>query len=129
MTIKHPFIITPRLAPGLCIQDAHSCAWLSFDDGEFVLDLPDGSKHVITDFRAPACGGHTLQESFTAILSFLGACAESRQYATRKGKGPMSGENSDLFPAHVGKWAESMSDELGMLVCEIEENDDDLITD
>ena len=46
-------------------------------------------------------------EMARALFSFLSACAESRQYG--------GGENSDLFPEHVGAWAESVSDELSLL--------------
>ena len=41
------------------------------------------------------------------LFSFLSACAESRAYG--------GGENADLFPEHVGQWAEENSDEIGLL--------------
>ena len=41
------------------------------------------------------------------LLSFMGACAESRQYP--------DGENSDLFPEHVGQWCEENSEDIGMV--------------
>lgn len=53
------------------------------------------------------------------LLSFMGACAESRQYRDRNGYG---GENVDLFPDYVGEWCEDYSDELGMLAWEIEDH-------
>ena len=119
LTVKllSPFAISPRLAPAVQIGSA----WLSFESGRFVLDLPDGSEHVVTDFRFPRCrlAGATdesvLQDAFGAMLSFLGACAESRAYAQRHGKDAMQGENSDLFPENVGQWAEENSDEIAML--------------
>lgn len=126
MKLHHPFIITPRLAPGLSVGGA----FISFDAGRFVIDLPDGSEHVVTDFRFPACGirGETkedrLAKGFAAMLSFLSACAESRRYTTRSGR---QGENADLFPDNVGEWAESCSDELSMLSFEIEESETSLI--
>jgi hypothetical protein len=46
------------------------------------------------------------------LSGFLYACAESRSFARRERRG---GENSDLFPEHVGEWAEQNSDELAML--------------
>jgi hypothetical protein len=123
MKLSSPFFISARLAPAVRIADAV----LSFDRGQFVLDLPDGSEHRITDFHFPAGRVHgatdesELQDAFGAILSFLSACAESRAYARRRGRDESEGENSDLFPANVGEWAESVSDELGMLACELEE--------
>jgi hypothetical protein len=108
MKLHHPFEISPRLNPAVRIQDAHSCAWLSYN-GDFILDLPDGGEHV------------------AAVLSFLAACAESRSYAERQGKDPMTGENSDLFPPEVGTWAQQMSDEISLLSLEIEESESELI--
>lgn len=120
MKLTSPFQISARLAPAVQIGGA----WLSFDSGRFVLDLPDGSEHVVKDFNFPRCrtagatDESTLQDGFGAMLSFLGACAESRAYASRTGR---AGENADLFPDNVGQWAESASDEIAMLGCEIEE--------
>ncbi len=46
------------------------------------------------------------------LLSFMGACAESRQYRDRNGYG---GDCSDLFPEHVGQWCVDYSDDIGMV--------------
>lgn len=122
MKLTYPFQISARLAPALRVGDA----WLSFADGRFVFDFPDGSEHVVTDFHFPQgrISGTTderfLQDGFSAILSFLGACAESRNYADRTGR---PGENSDLFPESVGAWAQANADEIAMLDCEITEGD------
>lgn len=129
MKLSTPFFISARLAPALKIGDAV----LSFDRGQFVFDFADGSSHVVTDFQFPkmrirgTCDERFLQDGFSAILSFLGACAESRLYATRKTGDPMNGENSGLFPDVVGAWAEMHSDEIAALDCEITEAAD-LIT-
>jgi len=126
MKLSLPFLIGSRLAPCLKVGDA----FLSFDSGEFILDFADGSEHRITDFNFPKCrvSGITderlLQDAFVSILSFLGACAESRQYATRRGMDPMEGENSDLFPESVGAWAEMNSDEISILGYDLEQADD-----
>jgi hypothetical protein len=125
MTLHTPFEIGPRLAPALRIQDSETTAWISYQDGQFVIDLPDGTEHKVTDFR-PGHGANLVRQ-FGDILSFLGACAESRKYARGRGKSEMDGENSDLFPANVGEWAERMSDEIAMLQCEIEESETELI--
>lgn len=123
MKLLSPFSISARLAPALTIGKAT----LSFSDGQFILDLPDGSEHVISGFSFPAMRVHgdtsesVLQSGFVAILSFLTACAESRSYAERRGKSPMDGENSDLFPDHVGQWAQEFSDEISMLELDISE--------
>jgi hypothetical protein len=126
MKLLNPFVISARLAPALPIGKG---AFLSFVDGQFVLDLPDGAEHVVKGLRAPNCKseGSTpeseLQDAFRAVVTFLSACAESRAYATRQGDKPSEGENSDLFPENVGEWCESVSDELAMLSIELEETE------
>ena len=123
MQLLHPFFISSRLTPALKVGGAT----LSFDNGQFILDMPDGSEHKIEGFRFPQChiAGDTnesvLQDGFEAILGFLSACAESRKYATRNGKDPMEGENSFLFPNNVGEWAEMYSDEIACLEMELQE--------
>lgn len=90
-------------------------------------------EHVVTDFNFPQgrIAGTTdekfLQDGFSAILSFLGACAESRRLARSRGKDEMDGENSGLFPAHVGEWVESVRDEIAMLEYQLDESETDLI--
>lgn len=126
MKLQSPFQISARLAPALKIADA----WLSFAEGRFVFDFADGSEHVVTGFNFPQCRfrGTTderfLQDGFSAILSFLGACAESRSYAERRGKDASEGENSGLFPEVVGAWAQMHSDKIAMLDYEITEGVD-----
>lgn len=121
MKLKPPFEITPRLAPGLRIADTHETAWLSFDRGRWILDLPDGSEHEVKGFYPPQyVGTNPLEESFLTLLAFLGACAESRSHAERQGKPPMDGDNSDLFPDHVGAWAQRFSSEIDYLRWELE---------
>lgn len=131
MKLNSPFLISARLAPALKIADAY----LSFENGQFVFDFADGSEHVVTDFNFPQMRvrGTTderfLQDGFSAIMSFLGACAESRSYAERRGKDASEGENSGLFPESVGQWAQLHSDEIAMLDCEITEGADLITSD
>lgn len=126
MKLQSPFFISARLAPALQIADAV----LSFDSGKFVFDFADGSEHTVTDFQFPqmrirgTTDDRFLQDGFSAILSFLGACAESRSYAERRGKDASEGENSGLFPETVGAWAQLHSDEIAMLDCELTEASD-----
>ena len=117
MLIHPPFAISARLLPALKIGDA----WLSWDDGEFVLDTPD-FEYVIDDFH-PGCGGG-IPDYFAAILSFMGAAAESRKYRERNGR---PGENEDLFPPNIVDWIVDNLDEIVMLHCEIEESEKELI--
>lgn len=134
MKLFSPFAISARLAPALQI----GAAWLSYDaeSAQFVIDLPDGLEHAFM-VNLPRCRVRgvndtpetLLQSQFAAALSFLGACAESRAYAVRSGEDASEGENSDLFPANVGEWAESVSDELAILTCELEESGSCILPD
>ena len=116
MKIPQPFEISARLLPALKVGEA----WISLqeDGATFVLDLPDGSEHIVDDVRYPACGRRDWREHFAALCSFLSACAESRRYVAHDGG---RGENAGLFSEPIGEWAESVLDELAMLECEIEE--------
>lgn len=118
MKLHSPFIISARLAPAVTVGGAT----ISFDRGRFVIDLPEGAEHVVTDY-SPGFA-HGLEDMFADVLGFLSACAESRAYSRRTGR---EGENADLFPENVGEWAESCSDEIDMLRFEIEESETSLI--
>jgi hypothetical protein len=122
MKLHTPFAISARLMPALQVGGA----WISLNlsgnqsrDGRDIyeawIDLPDGTEHEVTDLRS-GCQGGTVQEGFESLLCFLGAAAESYRYA---GGG---GENVDLFPLPVVKWAAQHSDEIEMLQVEIEES-------
>ena len=127
MTLNSPFSISSCLLPALEIGGAViqlEYASRAGRDGRvryrWTIDLPDGSSHSGDDLQS-GCGGGSLQEGFESLLSFLSAAAESWRYAGS------NGENSDLFPRPVVKWAAQNSDEIGMLECEIEESESDLI--
>ena len=125
MRLRDPFKISARLMPALQIGGA----WVSLDLSglttssgrdiyECYIDLPDGSEHEITDLRS-GCQGGSVIEGFGALLSFLGAAAESRRYRESTGR---EGENEeDLFPPAIVTWATEHDDEISMLSCEIEE--------
>lgn len=129
MTLHPPFLISSRLLPAVTVGGATISAE---SNGHFIIDLPDGTEHTVTDLHPPqgrVAGRNDtperlLAQMFASLLCFLGACAESR---ARRGRDVMDGENSDLFPDNVGAWAESCSDELACLQLEIEESETDLI--
>ena len=127
MQLRDPFKISSRLMPALQIGDA----WISLDlsgrttsSGRDIykcyIDLPDGSEHEITDLRS-GCQGGSVLEGFQALLSFLGAAAESRRYRESTGR---EGENEDLFPPAIVDWASAHDDEISMLSVELEEGSD-----
>lgn len=115
MELHPPLAISARLLPAIQVGQA----WISLDTGSrFWIDLPDGSEHLVDDIRPGAGGFGSVKAAFECLLSFLGACAESRAYATRTGR---AGENAGLFSEEVGAWAERESDEIAMLQCELQE--------
>jgi hypothetical protein len=128
MIIKKPCILTARLLPGVRIDDA----FISIErDGEvadgrfsrdrfrYYFDAP-GIEHTDNDLQSSVMGC-SLQEMLSTLLSFLSACGESVNFASRTGH---QGENADLFPPSIGQWAAEHSDELAMLQCELDETPD-----
>ncbi len=126
LDLKSPVIITGRLLPGVRVGDGT----ISIEYGDvttdsrrryrYYIDLPDGSTYTNDDVMS-GVGGQSLQSGLQALMSFLGACAESVKYSTRTG---CEGENNELFPANVGEWAAQNSDEIGMVAIELEETRD-----
>lgn len=74
--------------------------------------VANGWEYVGNDIRSGCSAPVDVSDAARTLFAFLGACAESRSYRDRNGYG---GENADIFPEHVGTWAESNSDELSML--------------
>jgi hypothetical protein len=113
LNIHPPFAISARLCAALQIGEA----WISLEyagvtgDGRtryrYHIDLPGDFEHTADDLKS-GVGGGSLQEGFGSLLSFLGAAAEG-------------GENADLFPPRVVKWAHENADEIAALGCEVEE--------
>lgn len=125
MTLKSPFIITPRLLPGVHIGKAFIS--IEYDGGtsdgriryRYHIDLPDGSEHTGNDLKS-GVGSGNLQSGMESLLSFLAACGESYGFSKRTGR---EGENTDLFPPAVAEWAYQNSDELATLEIEIQETE------
>lgn len=82
--------------------------------------IADGWEYVDNDIRSGCSDPVDVADAARTLFSFLTACAESRSYRVRNGYG---GENADLFPEHVGAWAEANSDELSILSINPEEMD------
>lgn len=80
----------------------------------------DAWEFVGNDIRSGCSADVDVADAARCLFSFLSACAESRQYRDR-GWGP--GENADLFPEHVGQWAERNDDEISLLSMDPEEID------
>ena len=123
MKINPPFIITPRLLPGLKIGDG----FISLEyDGEsggrtryrHHIDIKAG-EFSDNDLKS-GVGGGDLQEGFRSLLSFLGAAIESYRYRKCVYTNNPD-DNMTLFPKEVVEWAYQHSDTLQMLELEIEE--------
>ena len=126
MQLTGPIIITPRLMAGVEIDGAFISIGYSKrpgDDGRtryrYCIDLP--GIGIECDDMQSGCQGGNLREGLESLLSFLGACAESIAYAARSDE---PGENADLFPPVIARWAARNSDELSLLAREVEESPD-----
>ncbi len=67
------------------------------------------------DLKSGCWSRPTETEMLETLLAFLGAAAESYRYAG------MEGENSNLFPEPVAKWASENSDEISVAQGNLEE--------
>lgn len=122
MILHSPFFISSLLSPAIKVGEAT----ISLDysnresDGriryKWTIDLPDGQSFTGSDLRS-GCQGGNLKEGFISLLSFLSACGES---FARHGE---KGENSDLFPLEVAKWAADNCEEISFVLFEIEEGE------
>lgn len=126
MKINHPCIITPRLLPGVQINDAFisiEYAGITSDNRDkykIYLDTP--TLEYEADDLASGVGGGTLQEGLESALGFMHACGESYAWQERHGKDDED-SNAKLFPKDVAAWCAANSDELSMLECELEETE------
>lgn len=66
----------------------------------------DGWEYVGNDLHSGVGDNVDEEKMLRTLCGFLSACVESRQYP--------GGENTHLFPEHVGAWAEQYSDEITM---------------
>ena len=120
-TLHQPFLITPRLMPGLKVADAFiSIAYSKLPARrgvryEYHIDIP-GHEYSNADLES-GMGGGTLVDGMSNLLAFLGACAE----AVRHGKPDDPDSNASLFPYEVGQWAAQHSDDIDYARCEIED--------
>lgn len=118
MTLRAPFSISARLLPAIRIGEGAEAVTLSAGPASWFLDGPFG-EHEVTDYR-PARGAD-LVSAFEGLLSFMSAAASSFQYAERRGKDGMEGENADLFPREVTEALAQISSELECVQCDLEQ--------
>lgn len=113
-------MITSKLLPGIKINNAV----IEYDDG-FVIrfDNGDDSNYEIEDFKPGACS--SLQSQFADILIFLSAWTDSVEYCERNNE-PYN-EDCELFPVHnvkLKEWAIESKDDISMIACDLEEEED-----
>lgn len=123
MRINYPCIITPRLLPGIKIDDS----FLSIEYNKTLesgrqsytiyLDTPD-FEYSDGETQSGIFGG-SLKEGLSTCLCFMCSCGESVKYGLRTGR---SSDSSTIYPPHVASWCAENQNELTMLQCEIEEN-------
>jgi hypothetical protein len=123
MTLRSPFLISPRLLPGLKIGNG----WIQLEyakrdgrDGrtryQWTIDIPSGE--FTGDDLQSGCQGGGLLEGFRSLISFLIAGGESQACYERTGR---ESDNADLFPGPVVQWCAQYSEELAIVSFNIEE--------
>lgn len=129
MQIQSPFIIGPRLLPALKVGGAILSLELDGsqsldgrDIAEFTLDMPDGTMYVDRELKSGCQGFRSPVDAFESFLSFMSACVESLEYANYSADGEV-GENADLFPRHIGKWALNNKYAIEEMICELTDED------
>lgn len=129
MKLYSPFIITPRLLPGLKVGDG----FISLEyDGQagsrtryrYHFDIPAGSFSD-NELKSGACGGD-LQAGFESLLSFLSAAVESYRYRKLTWTDDPD-DNMHLFPREVVEWAYENSTDIQMYELDISESKQQLI--
>ena len=126
MLLKTPFLISSRLLPAIriagCTISLEHIGYGRESRAEYLVyfDFADGRELTEAGLAGPAIGEATLQEMFSTLLAFLGACAEGRKYERTDGE---ESENSKLFAETIAEWAETNSDEISCLQFEIEETE------
>jgi hypothetical protein len=125
MKLNHPFAIGPNLEAG--IQIGKDWVTLRYSNNRGTdgrtryryTFLINGSEYTGSDLES-GCQGGDLIEGFESLLSFLCAAAESFEYAERTGR---KGENTDLFPMPVVKWASENKYAIEDMMCVLEESE------
>jgi len=122
MKLHEPFIITPRLLPGLKIGDAvlsldtdMSISEDNRDVATFYLDAKDFS-YSDSNLQSGVCGFASLVEVFETMISFMEAAGEAVRFNMSSAH---ESDNSDLFPPNVMDWCYENADELSWISCEI----------
>ena len=129
MILHQPVVITSRLLPGLHFRTPEGLVQISIEYRGVTQDHRTryqwhidgiGKKSFSGTDLNSGCGGGSLQEGLTSLLSFLTAAAEGFQFEERNPG--LSSDNADAFPKPVVEWAAQHSDELSMAQLEIEES-------
>lgn len=118
MLIEPPFIITPRLLPGIRIGDAlisieHTGRTDNRGAGVWTwyIDLA-GVEYSGSDLS----GWGDYRDVIATLLSFLSAFSEAVRYS----RGLRESDNLRLFPEGLRDWAEAHGDEFCMIAYDVE---------
>ncbi|MFT7021375.1 MAG: hypothetical protein ACJA07_000452 [Rhodococcus sp. (in: high G+C Gram-positive bacteria)] len=104
-------MITKNIADSTITVEHDGNHWQPDDRGNrqryrYVISTPQW-EHIGNDINSGVGAEPDERNALVTLASFLSACAESRNYG--------GGENSSMFPDHVGEWAQANSDELALL--------------
>jgi hypothetical protein len=103
-------MITETIGNGTISVESDGKVWIADDRAyrqQYAYTITaEGWEYVGNDLHSGV--GRAVDEAAAMrdLCGFLSACVESREYG--------DDENADLFPEHVGAWAEQYPDEIVM---------------
>lgn len=124
MILTHPFLITPRLLPGVRVGGGFIAIEYFCMDGprtrwRVTIDAPDLDGETYEDTTMTSgMGDHSLQSAMENYLGFLLYEVDHARYGD-----PIEGDDP-LFPERVVAWATDYEDELNDLWLTITETPD-----
>lgn len=134
MILHDPFIISARLCPAIRLGGGATlsytgCQWREAEPGfekwvprqgaSFVIDFPDGTSYEDDRMSSGMGGFQGIVSMFENFVGFLSAAVESYEHGLRN---RCKGENTDLFPLHIVKWA-SEEGRIDEAECDLRDED------
>jgi len=132
MKLHEPFIIPPRLLPGVRVGK-NSFISIEFNGltnsgrtrYKYHIDCNSNSDdkkiiHFTRNDLKSGCQGGSLVDGMESLLSFLGAAVDSYRH-NRYQYSDDPDDNCSLFPKHIVEWAYQNVEEISYLLFEIED--------
>ena len=133
MILKPPFVITPRLVPGLEVGGAwlHLLGVAAGREGRhvatMVFDFQNGTEYIDSTMQSGVGGFRGVVVIFDTYLTFLLAAVETYEHNVRNYGRYITPEPEAGFPRYVVEWAANHKDELECIQCEIQNEDGEAV--